>query len=64
MKLGWVIFGGNKNENKRFGANAFSKECNLDEMVSKFCEIKSCGVSENEKASILLETGQRTLNIF
>ena len=64
MKLGWVIFGGNKNKNKTFSANAFSKECNLDEMVSKFCEIESCGVSKNEKANILLETGQRPLNIF
>ena len=34
-KLGWVIFGGNKN-NKKLSANAFSTECNLDEMVSKF----------------------------
>ena len=37
-KLGWVIFGGNKN-NKTLGANAFSTECNLDKMVSKFWEM-------------------------
>ena len=33
VKLGWILFGGNKN--KTFNVNAFSKECNLDEMVFK-----------------------------
>ena len=34
-KLVWVIFGGNKN-NKPLSVNAFSTECNLDEMVQSF----------------------------
>ena len=53
MKLGWVIFGGNKN-NKTLRVNAFSTECNFDE-VSKFWEIESYGVSENQSSSILPE---------
>ena len=35
MKLGWVMFGGNKN-NKTLSVDAFSKECNLNKIVSKF----------------------------
>ena len=62
-KLGWVIFGGNKN-NKTLSVNAFSTECNLDEMVSKFCEIKWYGVSEKQSSSILPEIEQRALNIL
>ena len=45
MKLGWVLFGSNKN-NKTLNVNTFSKESNLDEMVSTFWEIESYGVSE------------------
>ena len=45
MKLGWVLFGSNKN-NKTLTVNTFSKESNLDEMVSTFWEIESYGVSE------------------
>ena len=48
-KLGWIIFGGNKNS-KTLSVNAFSTECNLDEMVSKFWEIESYGVSEEQSS--------------
>ena len=62
-KLGWVIFGGNKN-NKTLSANAFSTECNLDKMVSKFWEIESYGIYENQSSSILPEIEQQALNIL
>ena len=62
-KLCWVIFGGNK-KNKTVSVNAFSTECNLDEMVSKFWEIEWYGVSENQSSSSLPEIEQRTLNIL
>ena len=64
-KLGWVIFGGNKN-NKTLSVNAFSTECNLDEMalVSKFWEIESHGVFEKQSSIILPEKEQRALNIL
>ena len=62
-KLGWVIFGGNKS-NRMLSVNTFSTECNLDEMVSKFWEIESYGVSEEQSSSILPEIEQRALNIL
>ena len=62
-KLGWVLFGGNKN-NKSLNVNAFSKECRLFAMVSKFWEIESYGVSDKQSLSILPETEQRVLNIL
>ena len=62
-KLGWVIFGGNKN-NETLSVNALLTECNLDEMVSKFREIESYGVSEEQSSSILPEIEQRALNIL
>ena len=62
-KLGWVIFGGNKN-NETLSVNAFSTECILDEMVSKFWEIESYGVSEEPSSSVLPEIEQRALNIL
>ena len=40
--LDWVIFDGNKN-NKTLSVRN-SREYNLDEIVSKFCEIESYGV--------------------
>ena len=61
-KLAWVLFGGNKN-NKTLNVNAFSKECNLDKVVSKFWEIESY-VSEKQSSSISPETEQRALNIL
>ena len=63
-KLGWVIFGGNKNRNKMLSVNVFPEECNLDEMVSKFWDIKSYGVSQNQSSCVLSETEQRALNIL
>ena len=56
-KLGWVIFGGNK-YNKKLSLNAFSTECTLDDMVSKFWEIESYGGSEEHSSSILPEIEQ------
>ena len=53
-KLGWIIFGENKN-NRTLSVNEFSTECNLDEMVSKFWEIESYGVPEKQSSSILPE---------
>ena len=44
-KLGWVLFGGNKNK-KTLNVITFSQECNLDKLVSKFWEIESYGLSE------------------
>ena len=62
-KFGWVMFGGNKN-NKTLSINAFSTECNLDEMVLKFLKIESYGVSEEQSSNILPEIEQRALNIL
>ena len=62
VKLGWILFGGNKN--KTLNVNAFSKECNLDEMVSKFWEIESDGVYKKQSSSILPETEQWPLNFL
>ena len=62
-KLGWVIFVGNKNS-KMLSVNAFSTECNLDKMVSKFWEIESYGVSGKQSSSIMPEIEQQTLNIL
>ena len=61
-KLGWALFGGNKNK-KTLNVNAFSKEGNLDKMVLKFWEIESY-VSEKQSSSILPEAEQRALNIL
>ena len=61
-KLGWALFGGNKNK-KTLNVNAFSKEGNLDKMVLKFWEIESY-VSEKQSSSILPEAEQRALNIY
>ena len=44
-KLGWVVFGGKKN-NETLNVITFSQECNLDKLVSKFWEIESYGLSE------------------
>ena len=62
-KLGWIIFGENKN-NRTLSVNEFSTECNLDEMVSKFWEIESHGVSEKKSSSIFPGIEQRALNIL
>ena len=62
-KLGWVIFGGSK-KNETLSVNVFSKECNLDEMVSTFWEIEWYDVSENQSSSSLPEIEQRALNIL
>ena len=59
----WVLFAGNKN-NKTLRVNAFSTDSNIDEMVSKFWEIESYGLSENQNSSILPEIEQRALNIL
>ena len=63
MKLDWVMFGGNKN-NKTWSVDAFSKECNLDEMVSKFWKIEFYCLSEKQSSRIFPETEQRPLNIL
>ena len=62
-KLGWVIFVGNKNK-KTSSANAFSKEFNLDQVVSEFWKIEWNGVSEKQCSSILPKTGQQVLIIL
>ena len=62
-KLGWVILVGNKNK-KTSSANAFSKEFNLDQVVSEFWKIEWNGVTEKQCSSILPKTGQQVLIIL
>ena len=52
-KLGWVLFGENKN-NKTLNVKIFSK----------FWEVRSYGVSKNQSLSILPEIEQGSLNIL
>ena len=63
-KPGWVIFGGRQNNNKYPNINAFSNEFDLVNMVSKFWQIESHGVSEKQNPNILPQTEQRALNIY
>ena len=62
-KLRWLIFGGSK-KNETLNVNAFSTECNLDEMVSTFWEIEWYDVSENQSSSSWPEIEQRLLTFY
>ena len=63
-KLGGVILGGRQNNNKYPNISTFSNEFDLGNMVSKFWQIESYGVSEKQNANILPQTEQRALNIL
>ena len=63
-KLGWVILGGHQNNNKYPNINVFSNEFGLGNMVSKFLQIRSYGVSEKQIPNILPQTEQRALNVL
>ena len=62
--LGCVILGGRQNTNKYPNINAFCNKFDLGNMVSKFWQIESCGISEKQNPNILPQMEQRALNIL
>ena len=48
-KLGWAFLGNTNNTNKYLNINAFSKEFDPENIVSKFWQIESYGVFERQK---------------
>ena len=63
-KLGWVIFGGRQDNDKYLNINTFSNEIDLGNMVSKFWQMESYGVSEKQNPNSLRQTERRALNIL
>ena len=63
-KLGWVIFEKRQNTNKYPNINAFSKEFDPENTVSKILQIESYGVLEKQKPNILPQTEQHALNVL
>ena len=63
-KLGWVIFEKRQNTNKYPNINAFSKEFDPENIVSKILQIESYGVLEKQKPNILPQTEQHALNVL